>query len=408
MEEPTRRTVRGRAVLLVVGVQDEEQVQGVAHDRVDLEILARVAEHHAQEVADVVELVQRIEEGLADRVLVGVGGQGGELGDQPVGRDLDLLGVARVEGVRVERRQRAHHRRARRHRMRVLGQRVEHHLEVFVEHRVPADRLLEGVELRLRRQLPVGQQVGHLHEARVLGELLDRDAAVAQDALLAVDEGDRALARARVRVAGVEGDVAGLRAELGDVDALFALAAFDHVELERLAADAKFCRFRHVDPLLSLLAPSLQVRGIGLLGPCRVLAGPSSRGTRSGSAALRPARRPLGSRLRGRLVERTVRERHRPERRSARSRDRSEAAGRRGGSPWPPLAAGRPARPRVTRPGPAPAPSMRREAWSGCSAALRMVARSWGVDGLGAGRNLADGGSIGIAGGPKNGAWARI
>ena len=63
-------------------------------------------------------------------------------------------------------------------------------------------------------RVPVDQEIGDLEERALLGELLDRDAAVAQDPLLAVDEGDRALARARVRIARVERDVAGLRAQL--------------------------------------------------------------------------------------------------------------------------------------------------------------------------------------------------
>ena len=50
-EEPTMRTVRGGAVLLVVGVQDQEQVDGLLDDRIDLVRLARRREHHVQEVA---------------------------------------------------------------------------------------------------------------------------------------------------------------------------------------------------------------------------------------------------------------------------------------------------------------------------------------------------------------------
>ena len=41
---------RGRAVLLVVGVQDEEQVQHLDHVLVDLVRLGRDREHHVEEV----------------------------------------------------------------------------------------------------------------------------------------------------------------------------------------------------------------------------------------------------------------------------------------------------------------------------------------------------------------------
>jgi predicted RNase H-like nuclease len=50
--------------------------------------------------------------------------------------------------------------------------------------------------LRLGRQLAVEQQVAGLEEVAVLGELLDRIAAVEQDALVAVDVGDLGLAAA--------------------------------------------------------------------------------------------------------------------------------------------------------------------------------------------------------------------
>ena len=54
-----------------------------------------------------------------------------------------------------------------------------------------------------------------------------------------------ALAGSRVGVAGVERDVAGLGAELGDVDALFTFSALDDIEFEGLASDLEFCGFAH-------------------------------------------------------------------------------------------------------------------------------------------------------------------
>ncbi len=55
------------------------------------------------------------------------------------------------------------------------------------------------------------------------GQLLDGNAAILQDALLAVDESDRRLGRARVAVAVVERDVAGLGPQLADVDRVLVL-----------------------------------------------------------------------------------------------------------------------------------------------------------------------------------------
>jgi hypothetical protein len=213
-----------RAVLLVVGVQDQQQIERLLDHRIDVVGLARRREHHVQEVRRVGELVLGIDDRLADRVLVRAGGHRAHLRDQPVHRDLDLALRARIERVGVERGERADRGRAGRHRMRVLGQRAEEALEVLVEHRVDRDRAHEVVELLAGRQLPVDQEIGDLEEGALRGELLDRDAAVAQDPLLAVDERDRAATRAGVRIAGIERDVAGLRAQRADVDAALALA----------------------------------------------------------------------------------------------------------------------------------------------------------------------------------------
>ena len=58
---------RGRGVLLVIGMQDEDRVQRLGQHRIDLVLLGRDREAHAQEVLGVAQIVQRIHEGLADR-----------------------------------------------------------------------------------------------------------------------------------------------------------------------------------------------------------------------------------------------------------------------------------------------------------------------------------------------------
>ena len=55
-------------------------------------------------------------------------------------------------------------------------------------------------------------------KVELLGELVDRIAAVEQDALVAVDIGDRALAAGGRGEAGIVGEHAGLGVELADVD----------------------------------------------------------------------------------------------------------------------------------------------------------------------------------------------
>jgi hypothetical protein len=83
-------------------------------------------------------------------------------------------------------------------------------LHVLVDERVDGDLVRPLLELRLGRELAVDEQVGDLEVRAVLGELLDRIAPVLEDALVAVDEGDRRTTRRGVherRVVGHEAEV---------------------------------------------------------------------------------------------------------------------------------------------------------------------------------------------------------
>jgi hypothetical protein len=190
-----------RAVLLVVGVQQQEQVERAREHGIHLVALARRREHHVQEVRAVVEIVAGVHQRLPARVLVRVRRDRRHLRHQADGRVVDaLLGL----GLLVERGEGADGGGADRHRVRVVRQRVEEAPEVLVEHRPARDRALEQLELARRRQLALDQQPRHLEERALLGQFLDRVPAVPQDAALAVDEGDGALARAGVAEARVE------------------------------------------------------------------------------------------------------------------------------------------------------------------------------------------------------------
>ena len=71
---------------------------------------------------------------------------------------------------------------------------------LLVHHRVVGDAVVELGLLRRGRQLAVEQQVADLEEVAVLGQLLDRVAAIEQHALVAVDVGDLATRRLAVEV----------------------------------------------------------------------------------------------------------------------------------------------------------------------------------------------------------------
>jgi hypothetical protein len=246
---------RGAGILLVVGVQDEQQVERLGVQRIDLVGLAGDREEHVQHVRGVVEVVARVHEGLAERVLVGCRGDRRQLGDDAVREDLAVPRVIDVGGVVVEGRHRRHDRGHHGHRVGVVMEAVVHVAQRLVEHRVPADRPREAGELRRGRQVAVQQQVGHLEVAAVLGELLDRVAAVEQDAGIAIDVGDAALAGCGGHEPGIEGEHPVVTVEGADVDHLRAytagvnrvlggLAGGEVLQLEFVLAHVFSSRFR--------------------------------------------------------------------------------------------------------------------------------------------------------------------
>jgi len=81
-------------------------------------------------------------------------------------------------------------------------------------------------------QFAEDQQHGRFNECAFFRQLFDGDAAVAQDALFAVHEGDGRLAGAGIAVAGIESQQPGVLFQGGDVDADFAFAADQHGQFD--------------------------------------------------------------------------------------------------------------------------------------------------------------------------------
>ena len=162
---------RGRGVLLVVGVQDEDAVHGAGEHRIGLVFLARHREAHAQEVRGVVERVLRINEGLADRIFVGHRRQRRHFGDHADRGDHALVRIGDVGGVVIEGRQRADAADHDRHRMRVAAEALEEPAHLLVHHGVMDHAVVEVGLLRRGRQLAVEQEVAGFEEVAVLGQI---------------------------------------------------------------------------------------------------------------------------------------------------------------------------------------------------------------------------------------------
>ena len=142
---------RGRTVLLVIGVQDQQHVQRPDDLWVDVVGFGRQSEGHSQEVFDKRHRIVRVKEGLTDRLLVGVCGDGRQLGQQPDRRQLDLVVIHRIKGVLVVGAECVDRAGQHRHGVRVAREPVEEPLEILVQQSMPLDLGGELLEFLGRR-----------------------------------------------------------------------------------------------------------------------------------------------------------------------------------------------------------------------------------------------------------------
>ncbi len=210
--EPTMRTVDVLQFCSWSACTISSRFRACDEIRIDLVRLAGDREHHLQEVLAVGHVVARINERLSDGFLVAHRGNRRQLGHQPMDRNFDLVRIVRVERVLVESAQRPDDGTEDRHRMGVAREAVVERPHVFVQDRVPPQRLTELTELLGRWQLAVDQQVARFDEVALLGDDFYRIAAIAKDAPVAVEKGDGAGAGSGVAVALVQGDIARLAA----------------------------------------------------------------------------------------------------------------------------------------------------------------------------------------------------
>ncbi|TKW57063.1 Norsolorinic acid ketoreductase, partial [Colletotrichum tanaceti] len=249
---------RGRgAVDLVVGVDDEEGVEGALQHGVRLVLVAAQVVEQVQEVARVAEALGGAVEGTALAHAVRGGGQGGGLAD-----DAEDLLVEHPEGVHVARggvgvqllalqtRVRLRGEGAERgegglqhgHGVGVVAEGLEHALDVAVDVGVVHDLVLPAAVLGRGGQLAVDEQEGRLEEVGLVDELLDGVAAVAEDALEAVDVGDVALDDGGVHVGRVVDAEALVRLILGAVVAAGRLDLLDVRRQDRVVLDGELVR----------------------------------------------------------------------------------------------------------------------------------------------------------------------
>ena len=171
-------------VELVVGVQDERDVEGLLLERVGFR-----AAQHVEEVGGERELRVRRHERLAPADPLPGGDERRHLRGEPQG--LARRRLARVVGgVGVEGGERGHARAQHLHRRRLLRERAEDVEELRRQLAGGRERLQVGVHVLAARQPAVPEEVGDLLEGRVLDEVVDVEAAIDEPALAPVDETD--------------------------------------------------------------------------------------------------------------------------------------------------------------------------------------------------------------------------
>ena len=94
------------AVLLVIGVQNEQQVEGLGGYPAHRVWHRRDGKEHVEQIAAIVEAILRIHERLAERVLVGSRRDRGKLCDDPMRKRVTVVRISNVGAVVIEGRHR--------------------------------------------------------------------------------------------------------------------------------------------------------------------------------------------------------------------------------------------------------------------------------------------------------------
>ena len=195
----------GAAVLLVIGMQDEEDVERPRNRWMRHILRLHHLPQHVHEVLGVAQIVVGIDIRETDIVPVRHGRNRRHLADQPDDLVHAVLGIAHELGVRIHARQRRNRAHEHRHGMRRVTESLHEFLRGLVQHGVVRDVVNPLLEFLFGGQFAEHQQVCHFQKRAPLGQDLNRISAIAQDSLVSIDVGDAALARRRIHVRRVVG-----------------------------------------------------------------------------------------------------------------------------------------------------------------------------------------------------------
>ena len=187
------------------------------------------------------------------------GSDGRNLGNDPVGEYIPVPGIIDIHAVVVKSRHRTHDAGHHCHRMRVIVETIDKPQQALVHHRVMAYGINEVVELLLIGQLGVKQQIGNLQETAIGGKLVHRVTAIQQNAFLAIDEGNLALAGSGRHKTRVKSKNACLFVQRSDTDDIRTDGSRSDRQLQAVLADAGSTQpvavVTHMDSCLNVRLP---------------------------------------------------------------------------------------------------------------------------------------------------------
>ena len=147
----------GRTVLLVIGVQNEKNIQGALQRGIRPVLGFGSPEQHVQEISRVAEIVVGVDIRHAQRVTVGKSSNRRHLANQAVGLLLARLGTEDVFRVVIERGERGDGGNSHAHGMGVVVKAIEKFLDALMDEGVMGDVVGPIFQLRSRRQFAVQQ-----------------------------------------------------------------------------------------------------------------------------------------------------------------------------------------------------------------------------------------------------------
>ena len=265
--EPHRRR---RSILLMISMENENPVHRTFDHRIDFIRFCRHTEGHAEEVAGIGQAVVRIDEGLADRIFIGPGGNRRHFGDQTMAGNHPMRRILHIGAVMIKGAECADHTAHDRHGMRIAAEAGKQLPQLLMQHCVARNRPAELFEFLAVRQFTIQQEIADFHEVGLLGQLTDRVTAVKQNALIAIDERQAGLATRRGLEARIECEHVRLAVERADIEDVWPLGALQHGKLMGLALQVQLGDVVHAILRISYpLVSSPRPAGARLCLACR-------------------------------------------------------------------------------------------------------------------------------------------